>query len=128
MSNDVNATGTVGTNGMLFASSRLPLSRPVRPGLPSLKMTTPDAPAASAFWTFPPKLHVPRWTSAIRPGTNPLKSADVQPLAELGLGVAGMTIPPAAWTWAFVAVPLLVPGFQSVPGTKLRAVGDASLH
>jgi hypothetical protein len=51
----------------------------------------------------------------------------VHPLAELGLGLAGITIPPAGWTCALVAVPLLVPGFQSVPGTKLRGVGKASL-
>ena len=42
MANDVNATGIVGMNGLPFASTRLPLSTPVRPGLPSLKMTTPD--------------------------------------------------------------------------------------
>jgi hypothetical protein len=65
MSKDVNDTGIVGTNGLLLASSRLPLSTSVRPGLPSLKMITPVAPAAWAFCTFTPKLHPPRWISAM---------------------------------------------------------------
>src|ERR1700756_3232396 len=107
MSNDVNATGIVGRDGLLFASTRLPFSTAVRPGLPSLKITTPDAPAASAFWTFTPKLHVPRWTSAILPAVKPLKSAALHPLAELEVGVGGSTMPPAGWISAFVAVPLL---------------------
>src|SRR6266478_4402181 len=80
--------------GFPAASTRLPLITPVRPGFPSLKMTTPLAPAACALRTFTPKLHEPRWMSAIRPGTKPLKSAEVHPLDELGLGVAGMMIPP----------------------------------
>src|SRR5258708_4893868 len=128
MSNDVNATGIAGTNGLLLASTRLPFSTAVRPGLPPLKMTTPGAPAASAFWTFTPKLHPPRWISAIRPAVKPLKSAALHPLVELGLGVGGSTMPPAGWISALVAVPLLCPGFQSVPTTKFRAVGETSLH
>src|SRR5215211_461454 len=127
MSKDVNATGISGTNGLFAASSRLPLSTAVRPGLPSLKMTTPVAPAALALSTFTPKLQPPRWISAIRPDTKPLKSAAVQPLVELEVGVGGMTMPPAGWT-SPLAVPLLVPGFQSVTSVKLRAVGDVSLH
>src|SRR5215469_614330 len=89
MAKDVNATGIVGTD------ERLPPKTSVRPGLPSLKMMTPLAPAAWAFWTFWLKVHVPRWMSAIRPGTKPLKSAAVHPLAELGVGVGGMMMPPA---------------------------------
>ena len=54
MSNDVNATGMLATNGLPFASTMLPLNTLVRPGLPSLKMTTPFAPAASAFCTLTP--------------------------------------------------------------------------
>ena len=46
MSNDVNATGIVGMIGFPFTSTRLPLVTAVRPGLPSLKMITPEAPAA----------------------------------------------------------------------------------
>src|SRR4051812_28687219 len=107
MANDVNATGIAGTNGLLLASSRLPFSTAVRPGLPSLKMTTPDAPAAAAFWTFTPKLHAPRWISAIRPAVKPLKSFGLHPLAELEVGVGGSTIPPAGWIAASLAVPLL---------------------
>src|SRR5258706_16278007 len=97
MPNDVNATGIAGTNGLLLASTRLPFSTAVRPGLPSLKMTTPDAPAASAFWTFTPKLHPPRWISAIRPAVKPLKPTGLHPLAGLGVGVGGSTMPPAGW-------------------------------
>src|SRR6516164_1082529 len=82
MANVVNATGMVGMIGFPAASCRLPIWRSVRSGLPSLKMMTPDAPAAWAFWTFTPKLHVPRWISAIRPGTKPLKSLALQPLPE----------------------------------------------
>ena len=89
MAKDVNATGIVGTD------ERLPPKTFLRPGLPSLKMMTPLAPASWAFWTFWLKVHVPRWISAIRPGTKPLKSAAVHPLAELGVAVGGMTMPPA---------------------------------
>src|SRR5438067_8531286 len=113
MSNEVNATGIVGMIGFPEASCREPFITAVRPGLPSLKMMTPDAPAACALSTFTPKKHVPRWMSAIRPATKPLKSAALQPLDELGLGVGGMMVPPAACTAAF-AVPLLLPGFHSV--------------
>src|SRR3954447_22731927 len=109
MSNDVKATGMLGMIGLSFASCRLPENTEVRPGLPSLKMITPEAPAALAFCTFTPKLQVPRWISAIRPATKPLKSVDVQPLAELGELVGGMTMPPTACTWALVAVPTLWP-------------------
>src|SRR5215213_599105 len=127
MSNDVNATGIVGTNGLLFASSRLPLMTAVRPGLPSLKMTRPVAPAAWALSTFTPKLHPPRWISARWPAVKLLKSAAVQPLVELEVGVGGRTMPPAGWRSAS-ADPLLVPGFQSVTRVKERAVGETSLH
>src|SRR5262245_30191404 len=82
-SNEVNATGIDGTNRLLSASNRFPLKLPVRPGLPSLKMTTPDAPAAWALSTLTPKLQPPRWISATRPDVKPLKSAEVQPLVEL---------------------------------------------
>jgi hypothetical protein len=58
-------------------------------------MSTPLAPAASAFWILTPKLHEPRWISAIWPAVNPLKSALVQPLAELGVADGGMMMPPA---------------------------------
>src|SRR4051812_41271030 len=124
MSNDVNATGIVGTNGLLSASSRLPLSTAVRPGLPSLKMTTPDAPAACALITFTPKLQPPRWTSAMLPGVKPSKSAGLHPLVELDVAVGGRTMPPAGWI-AASATPLLVPGFQSVVRVKSRGVGEA---
>ena len=94
MANDVNATGIDATNGLLLASTMLPLNTPSRPGWPSLKMTTPDAPAAVAFKTFVPKVQVPRWIKAMLPGVNALKSPALQPLAELGVGVGGITVPP----------------------------------
>ena len=80
---------------MCSVPARDPLKRPVRPGLPSLKITAADAPAASAFATFWAKVQVPRWIRAMLPGMNPAKSEAAQPLAELGAGVAGTTIPPA---------------------------------
>src|SRR5919202_5198299 len=115
-SNVVNATGIVGTNGVPPASTRLPTSRPVRPGLPSLKMITPVAPAACAFCTFTPKLQPPRWISAIRPDTKPLKSVEVHPLVELDVCVGGRMMPPAGWI-AADAIPMLLPGPHSVPST-----------
>src|SRR5215471_16825851 len=91
---EVNATGIVGMIGLPLASWRLPDSTPLRAGvLPSLKMTTPEAPAAWALSTFRPKTHVPRWMRAIRPGTNPVKSLALQPLDEPPGD--GITMPPA---------------------------------
>jgi len=52
----------------------------------------------------------------------------VHPLAELDVGVGGSTMPPAGLTWAPVAVPFAVPGFQSLTRVKLRAVGEISLQ
>src|SRR5215212_7486112 len=126
MSNEVNATGMLATNGLPSASTMPPLNTGVRPGvLPSLKITTPTAPAASAFWTFSPKLHVPRWTSAILPANELSKSLGSQPLVEPPVG--GMSVWPAGLTWALLASPWLSPGFQSVTSAKVRLVGDASL-
>ena len=49
----------------------------------------------------------------MRPAVKLLKSAAVQPLVELDVDVGGRTIPPAGWRSA-LAVPLLIPGYQSV--------------
>src|SRR4051795_12471985 len=125
MANDVNATGTLATNGLPFAAPMPPLNTAVRPGLPSLKMTTPAAPAASALSTFTPKLHVPRWIRAILPANELSKSLGSQPLVEPPVG--GMTVWPAGLTWAPVASPWLDPGFQSSISVKLRGVGEAWL-
>src|SRR5215468_9885768 len=122
--NVVNATGMVGMIGFPDASSRLPITRSVRPGLPSLKMMTPDAPAAWAFWTFTPKKHPPRWISAIRPGAKPLKSLALQPLAEVGDGVGGSTMPPAGCTMPSVTDPVLCPGPHSSLRTKSWETGE----
>src|SRR5262249_36412417 len=126
VANGVNATGIVGTTRLPAASTRPPPpNTPVRPGLPSLKMITPEAPAACAFSALVPKVHVPRWISATRPGTKPLKSLAVQPLDELGDGVGGMTMPPAGCRSAVVD-PVLWPGFQSLATVKSCDVGDTS--
>jgi hypothetical protein len=58
---------------------------------------------------------------------NPVKSAAVQPLVELDVGVGGRTMPPAGCRSAS-ALPLLIPAFQSSTTVKERAVGDVSLH
>src|SRR3954454_23101823 len=106
-----NATGIDATNGLPAASTMLPAKMPLRAGvLPSLKMITPEAPAAVAFLTFAPKLHVPRWISAMLPAVNPEKSEGAQPLCEPP--VDGSLMLPAAWTGA-LAVPWLAPGFHS---------------
>src|SRR3954465_9923755 len=83
MANDVNATGISGTNGLLFASSRLPLITAVRPGLPSLKITTPVAPAALAFSTRPPVVAAATLDQRALAWVKLLKSAEAQPLVEL---------------------------------------------
>ena len=124
---DVNATGIVGMIGLPLASSRLPDRTPLRAAvLPSLKMTTPEAPAAWAFRTLTPKKQVPRWIKAIRPGTKPAKSLELQPLVEPP--GEGMMMPPAGCSVALVAEPMLCPGFQSVVRAKVWATGDASLQ
>src|SRR5436190_12694563 len=90
---DVNATGIDGGFGTL------PLKTPVRPGtsgLPSLKMITPEAPAATALSIFAWNVHVPRWISAMLPAWKPVKSFGLQPLAELGVAVGGSTMGPTA--------------------------------
>src|SRR4051794_33292986 len=127
MANDVKATGMLATNGLPSASTMLPENTLVRPGLPSLKMTTPAAPACSALSTFTPKLHPPRWIRAILPANELSKSLAAHPLVELGAGVGGMTVWPAGLTWAPVASPWLSPGFQSLISVKLRGVGETSL-
>src|SRR6478735_12538071 len=126
MSKVTNATGMLATNGLPSASTMLPLNAPVRPGLPSLKMTTPTAPACVALSTFTPKLHVPRWIRAILPA-KPVKSLGSQPLAELGAGDGGMTVCPAGLTCAPVASPWLEPGFHSLTNVKLRGEGETWL-
>ncbi len=68
----------------------MPPNRSLRPGWPSLKITTAEAPAAAALSAFCRKVQVPRWISATLPAGNPAKSLVSQPLVELGVGVGGM--------------------------------------
>jgi len=56
-------------------------------------------------------------------GTNPTKSEAEQPLAELGVGVAGTTIPPG-WSFALVE-PATFAGLKSVRPQDC-GVGDSS--
>ena len=62
-------------------------------------MMIPDAPAKPALVTFWANGQVPRWISAILPGTNPAKSSVSQPLVELGTGVGGR-VRSTPCTWA----------------------------
>src|SRR4051794_41897305 len=90
-------------------------------------MITPLAPALTAFWTFTPKLQVPRWMRAMSPLVKPLKSPAVQPLLdELAVGPGGIWMPPAGCTGA-VETPAACPASKSTPSVKGRAVGDNSL-
>ena len=93
--------------------------------LPWLKMMTPAAPAAAALSALIRKVQVPRWIRAMLPGTNPAKSEAWQPLAELGVGVAGTTMPPAGCSFA-VAEPATGPGLNSVPSPNDCGVGESS--
>src|SRR3954447_14546342 len=79
MSNDVNATGMSGMNGLLLASTRPPLITAVRPGLPSLKATPPVAPAALAFSTLHP---------VVAPATLDQRALAWGEVAEVGRGAA----------------------------------------
>ena len=79
-----------------------------------MKITAAEAPAASALATFAAKVHVPRWIKAMLPDVNPAKSEAAQPLAELGVGVAGTTMPPAGCSFALVE-PAIAAGLNSVP-------------
>jgi hypothetical protein len=45
-----------------------------------LKISTAEAPAAWALAAFTPKAHVPRWSSAMFPGTKSAKSPASHPL------------------------------------------------
>ena len=84
--------------------SPMPLNCPSRPGWPSLKTTTPAAPAMSALRAFTTKSQVPRCTSAMPPAGKSAKSSGSHPLDELGSGVGGITT--STGTICPVAVPL----------------------
>src|SRR5690348_16710867 len=88
-------------------------------------MMAAEAPAAWALATFWAKVQVPRWIRAMVPRGNPTKSDAAQPLAELGAGVAGTTMPRAGVSLAVVE-PATGPGLNSVPSPKERGVGDTS--
>src|SRR5512135_1090223 len=90
-------------------------------------MMTPTAPAACALATLVVAVHVPRWIRAMLPAVKPAKSAELQPLLEVGVPDGGMMMPPAGCTVAVTSpLPLYVAGFQSVFNTYEPAVGETS--
>jgi hypothetical protein len=91
-------------------------------------MITPVAPAPWALSTFTPLPQVPAWINAMRPGTKPVKSDALQPLAELGVGVGGMTMPPTGCRSAVALAPVLFAAVHSVMSVKVCAVGEISLN
>ena len=97
--------------GRLTGPPSVPLKLAVRPGTPLLKMMTADAPAAAALAALVPKVQVPRWISAMLPGTKPAKSAASHPLVLSDVGAGGFDIS-TGWTTA-VTSPL--PEYCSVP-------------
>jgi hypothetical protein len=118
---DCPSANDVPTTGSATGAPSVPLTAAVRPSVPLLKMSTPEAPAASAFCSFAPNVQVPRWMSAIRPGTNPAKSAASQPLVLVRLGVAVVS---TACTAAVTSPPpenVIV--WKSVPLMNVRGVG-----
>ncbi len=90
------------TTGRVVApgSPSVPATTPSSPGRPVLKISTADAPAACALAAFTPKVHVPRWISAMFPAVKPAKSSVSQPLVLASRAPVVST----AWTGA-VTVP-----------------------
>ncbi len=101
--------------------------RSVRPGWPSLKMTTALAPAALALAALRLKSQVPRWTSAMLPDTAAGKSAASQPLDEFGAGAGGISMS-VVGTSRPVTSPEPENGMvvKSVSSTKVFGVGAVS--
>ncbi len=78
--------------GMLMPGPpSVPMNASCRPSWPSLKMMTPTAPACWAFWAFWKKVQVPRWMSAILPGSKLSKSDCSHPLVLPGVDGGGIT-------------------------------------
>ena len=84
----------------------VPTIRSVRPGWPSLKITTAEAPAAWAFWALTWKVQVPRWISATLPAGKPAKSAASQPLVEVLSGLVPIGTTTSTGVTAAVTSPL----------------------
>ena len=83
--NDTATTGIVAWNPSVGRKSSA-----VRAGvLPWLKMITALAPAAWAFVTFTPKVHVPRWRSAMLPATGESSAKCGRPSQPLVTGSRG---------------------------------------
>ncbi len=80
----------------------------VRPstGWPSLNTIIPTAPAAMALLTFATKVHVPRWTSVIRPAVAAGKSDISQsPLDVFASATGGMMMSVVGTTSAVTSPP-----------------------
>ena len=96
------------TGMSICGGSSVPKMTPMRSSLgstlPSLKMTTPTAPAACAFVAFSRNVHVPRWINATVAARKPAKSPAAHPLVEPPGD--GITIPPAAASGASGMSPL----------------------
>ena len=118
MSNDVNATGIVGTIGLPAASTKLPSKHIRAAGVALVEDDDAGCPCGLSIEDLLSEEARPALDqSDPNPRTKPLKSAMVQPLDELGSGVAGMMMPPAGRRGA-VVVPVLCPGFHSSVSVK----------
>ncbi len=97
------------TTGMVTTGPpRVPRTTSVRPGWPSLKITTALALAAWALAALTPNVQVPRWMTATFPSGKPAKSSSSQPLVELGVGSGGI------WTSTRVAGAVTSPEPENV--------------
>src|SRR5581483_592243 len=106
---------------------RVPLITAVRPGCPSLKMSTADAPAFWAFSALSWKVQVPRWISATLPAVKPAKSEASQPALEPGVGGGGNRLPAVSSTAPVTSSPPeYVIVAKSVPAAYVFAAGAVS--
>ena len=120
MAKSANTTGIV-----IPVPSPMPLNSPSRPGWPSLKMTTPTAPAAWALRALSTKSHAPRCTRATAPAGNPTKSSGSHPLSELGSGVGGIVT--STGTTGPVPVPRPPVGAKALTVTSASSLSSTSV-
>ena len=124
---------SVPTTGMrtaevLIEPPRRPLRSPVPwPVRPSLKMITPDAPAASACSALAWKLQVPRWISAMLPRTKVEKSLASHPEVDSGALSGGRTRSTLCTGAVAFPEPEYIMVLKSVPGTYALTEGSVRL-